>query len=135
MGLDDEYGSPAGPHDTDPAHIRALAVRMATFDQRLEQFVAHLTTLTEDIKLARQEGRGRDEKISHIEEVIDKFVKRLTEEDLATMRMIIKSHDRHAWLWKKIVQNAGYIGGTATAVWLLREPIQAILQWLGKASH
>lgn len=131
----DEHGPPAGPYDNDPVHAIALARRMATFDQKLEQFVAHLTTLTEDIKLARKEGQERDSKITHIETIIDKFVKKLTDEDLATMQMLIKSHDRRSWLWKKIVQNAGYIGGTATAVWLLREPIQAILQWLGKASH
>jgi hypothetical protein len=131
----DAYGAMAGPDDLDPEHMRALGTR--------------ISTLANEIEKIRGEGHIRDQKLDQItvkvdgvsakletvdEEVNDLLRKQITSDDMKTLRALIIGHDTRGRVGRWVRRWAAYVAGTATAMWVLHEPIAAILRYLGRIS-
>lgn len=122
--LDDEYGPAPDWSRLDPTHLHAIGVR--------------IQNLADEIRNLRIEGSRRDDKIDSLKrtadvvatELSDLVHRRMTDDDMVTLRKLIQSYERRTWLWERTLKYVTAAGATITFFWLFRDPIGAAMHFI-----
>lgn len=104
--------------------LRALAFRVRTIAQHLEDLAKKQIEDSYHIRDVRRELADV------VEDVALVMGSRLNTDEVKAVRELILGEERSRWLWMRIRLYAYWIGGVATAVFLLRDWIGRILDFI-----